>query len=153
MRYKIIILITGVVVLMAFFYVYFLKQNDPVVISNLLSLEETSEFFKKNDLWHIKLENNQYVFFDKNEKTIKNNQTDFFITDLSKNHVSFVYWDANQNIYFDITDSDKIYVFSSEWFNVKIWELMWVWKVKKVINKNWIVLDECTRVNCPELDK
>lgn len=73
-----------------------------------------AEFFKKKNIWHVKIDNGRYIFTDNNEKEVDSSEGRNLVPYLLNGNISYIYSDSNGNIYFDILNSDKIYVFSSE---------------------------------------
>lgn len=85
----------------------------PIPEGDLKSLEAVAEFFIKNNLWYIKLEEGGYAIKDHSEENIKESPGNQEVKSiLVKNRISSVYADIDKYIYFRISNSDKIYVFS-----------------------------------------
>lgn len=154
-RITFLIGLIAIALIICFGYINLVRQDNLISENDLKSLERVAETFKKYDIWYIELWDSGYVVKDKNEDNINVKEIIVLEPIFSRNHIYSIYEDIPDNmIYFKIKDSGKIYGFSNTGFHVKMKDLVWrLWKVSRIIGNNWIILNECTRFNCQELDK
>lgn len=143
----IVIVVIFVALVMAWIFYYKFSREK------VESLEKIAIFFNEKNLWSIEFINNKFIINNKEQIPIEINYQGI-LPNLIENNISLVYYDFNNNIYFNLIDSDKIYVYNYKMPKYKKWDLVGRdWKVINIINDNWIILNKCNRNNCPELDK
>lgn len=136
---------------------------------------DTSFFtdYLKNDLWEIvkifqetnirfiKIIDNQIYYYDLNHNNISEKSLNWVnikeILEKSNIHKAYYYIDNNwkiDSIYFNIKSKNL-----SLWYkpnhNYSTWYVIpvLIWRVEKVIDNNWYILNDCDRIICQEPQK
>lgn len=130
------------------------ENTSPIPVVSFTDLEKVANLSEKYKIRFIEKTWTWYGFYGDymtplvwiNDENISNI--------LLKNNVSHV--DNYLDFYttFEIIGSNRVFTLEKKWVrNLKKWDISGPWKINRILDEKWILLDECTRNNCPELDK
>ena len=156
-----IILITLIFIIVWKFYYqeYFTIKN--VNIENKEKLFEIINVLKNTDIRFIEVVDDKLKFYntDRNlvDSKIENNREILWIMKNNNIVKTFyhIYKPNNKNneidyIYFEFYDKDFYLVYNNENQKLNVWDIIRVTKIKKIIDKNWFISQECNRNICSE---
>ncbi len=130
------------------------ENASPIPIVSFTELEKVASFSEKFNIRFIEKSWTWYDFYGEYGVPLVWIKDDNISNILIQNNVS--YMDNYLNFYttFEINGSNRIFTLEKRWvWNLKKWDISGLWKINRILNEKWILLDKCTRNNCPELDK
>lgn len=158
-----ITLIIGVLLLWVIYQFNYQKYNiekiDISFFTNELEndLLKVVKVFQDTELRNIKIIDNKISYYNLNHNNLNEDLFLWFNVkeNLEKNKINSAFYSINKNgeirlIYFRLNYIDLAIVYRNQKENIKEWDIIWTWRVEKIINDNWFISKDCNRNICQE---